>query len=148
MSLIVEYKPANKEELIAIMNLNVPTYFDESEIKDFLNYLDNEIEDYFVVKDKNDLVVGCGGINFEDEGATAIISWDMIHPAHHKMGYGRKLLEHRLQLIRDANKYKQVVVRTSQHTFEFYQKFGFELTDIKANYWAPGIDLYYMQIKI
>gem|GEM_PF-6460638 len=44
------YRPTDKEELISIIKLHTPKYFDSSEESDFREYLENEIDQYFVIE--------------------------------------------------------------------------------------------------
>ena len=94
--MIRRYTKKDKERLIQILRLNTPEFFDPSEEKDFDHYLEQESQNYFVVEESG-LVIGAGGINLGfDEGKTARISWDIIHPGFHGKGIGSKLLLFRL----------------------------------------------------
>ena len=137
------YTPSDKEQLIALLRLNTPAYFDTTEEAGFITYLDNELEDYFVVEEGNS-IIGSGGINYEDNHQTAIISWDIIHPKHQGKGIGKKLITHRINKIKENLKTNLIVVRTSQLTDKFYEKMGFDLEFVKKDYWAKGFDLYQM----
>jgi hypothetical protein len=46
--MIRKYSNTDKPAVIVLLKQNTPKYFDFSEEKDFENYLDNEVEDYFV----------------------------------------------------------------------------------------------------
>ncbi|MGY5847382.1 GNAT family N-acetyltransferase [Salegentibacter sp. HM20] len=143
---IRNYDQKDRAAILDIFRLNAPEYFDPSEENDLKYYLENELEDYFVIESE-EKVLGAGGINYE-QPATAVISWDLIHPDYHKMGFGRHLLEHRLQKLRKDNRVDQVIVRTSQLAYKFYASAGFKLEHTKQNYWAKNFDLYYMRLKI
>lgn len=142
---ITLYEPKYKQQVLALFDTNCPFYFAEEERNDFDSYLEHQLELYFVVIE-NETVLGCGGINFENE--TAIISWDMIHPNEHKKGIGSKLLQHRIDTIKSLDGMTKIVVRTSQHTDGFYEKNGFTLLEVKKNYWAFGFDLYLMEMEL
>ncbi|KAA3621054.1 MAG: GNAT family N-acetyltransferase, partial [Bacteroidetes bacterium] len=77
--MIRRYEPKDKEQLMQIMQLNIPDAFAESEAKDFEHYLEQELEDYFVIEIDRKLVGG-GGVNYFPEERSARISWDMLHP--------------------------------------------------------------------
>ncbi|HLV46346.1 MAG TPA: GNAT family N-acetyltransferase [Flavobacterium sp.] len=137
------YKPSDKSKLMAILRMNVPKYFAETEIDDFDNYLDNETEQYFVIE-FNDEIVGSGGINFEYSNKTGKLSWDIINPHFQGKGLGTNLLKHRVDLLKAISEIEKIVVRTSQVAFRFYEKNGFVLQETQKDYWAKGFDLYKM----
>ena len=145
--MIRAYSESDKPEVIKLLQLNTPEYFDPSEEIDFIDYLDNEIEDYFVVLRKSK-IVGAGGINYFPDEYTSRISWDMIHPEYQGKGVGKELTQYRINLIKASSKnIKLIVVRTSQLTFKFYQKMGFRLDKIEKDFWAKDFDLYQMIIR-
>lgn len=61
-----------------------------------------------------------------------------------KKGVGTLLLKHRLGHIETKKDVKSIIVRTSQHAYEFYQKMGFKLLERHIDYWAKGFDMYKM----
>lgn len=140
-------KHSDREVLIQNMKSNVPQYFAESEIVEFMDYLNQHAEHYYVYEDQG-IIIGSGGINyFLDEGV-ARISWDIIHPAHQNRGIGKQLVFFRINEIRKIPKIKFAIVRTSQMVYLFYQQVGFQLEFITKDYWAKGFDLYQMQMNI
>lgn len=140
-------KHSDIEVLIQNMKSNVPQYFAESEIDEFMDYLNEQAEHYYVYEDHG-TIIGSGGINyFLDEGV-ARISWDIIHPAHQNRGIGKQLVLYRINEIKKISKIKFVIVRTSQMVYPFYQQLGFQLEFITKDYWAKGFDLYQMQMNI
>lgn len=143
---IEPFKPAFFEELLYLIDLNIPLYFAPEEKDDFRNYLENEVEDYYILLVDNKLV-GCGGINYDDKN-TAVITWDMLHPEYQGQGFGTKLLLFKLDKIKEKTNIERVIVRTSQMAHTFYEKQGFKLLETKKDYWAPGFDLYWMEKKI
>lgn len=145
--MIRTYIPEDKAELIELIRLNTPQYFDTSEEDDLNNYLENERETYFVVEQDNK-IVGCGGINYENNGTIGIISWDIIDPEHQGKGIGRSLLLHRINVLKNDKQVNSIRVRTSQHTDKFYAKCGFSLEFITKDYWAKDYDLYQMKIDL
>ena len=145
------YKETDKQRLIVLIKLNVPTYFDSSEEEEFIDYLENKKEDYFVIEDKTtNQIISCGGINyfFDELIPLARISWDIIHPNFQGQGIGKKLLLHRINHIQNKTEIKLIVVRTSQLAYKFYQKVGFELERVEKDFWAKGFDLYRMEMNL
>lgn len=141
--IIRKYKPEDKEALVKIMHNNVPKYFAETEVDDYEEYLDEEIEEYFVATiDEN--IIAAGGINYDRPRQLAKISWDLVDIPYHHQGVGTLLLEHRFQVIANKKDIKSIIVRTSQHAFGFYEKKGFKLLERHKDYWAKGFDMYKM----
>lgn len=143
---IREYNKADKAILLDLLRLNTPQYFSPEEEADLVHYLDHEIDHYYVLEYDGKLV-GCGGINRVDEGATGRISWDILHPDYQGKGLGSVLLNHRVQRLKEMPGVKTITVRTSQLVYKFYEKNGFALEEVVKDYWAPGYDLYRMVYK-
>jgi ribosomal-protein-alanine N-acetyltransferase len=140
------YSPSDDKSIITLLRLNTPEYFAPEEEADLRDYFANHIDHYFVVED-NGSVIGCGGINFSQDGKKAVLSWDIIHPDYQGKGVGRQLILHRLDTIKQMDGIENISVRTSQLVYKFYEKFGFELKESVKNFWAEGIDMYRMEIK-
>lgn len=144
---IRKYTPSDKEALITLLRLNTPEYFAETEEKDFLNYLENHSENHFVVTSEH-VIAGCGGFNLSDDLTTGKISWDIIHPFYQHNGIGSQLVNFRIEKMLQIKTIKCLSVRTSQHAFRFYEKFGFILKEKITGYWARDFDLYHMEMQI
>ncbi len=145
--MIRPYHPADKKELLKILRLNIPQYFAASEERDFIEYLEKEADNYFVVEE-NGKVIGSGGFNYWEGGKIARISWDFIHPDFQGKGIGKQLTLFRINEIKNNPTVKSIVVRTSQLAFQFYGKLGFELEKIEKDFWAEGFDLYLMKMPL
>ncbi|MCR9249597.1 MAG: GNAT family N-acetyltransferase [bacterium] len=147
MQQIVPYQDSHKPLLIELIELNVPDYFDPSEIDDYKEYLDVHREEYYVVEE-GDTIIGCGGINYFLEESIARISWDAIHPDHQGKGVGSKLVAHRIACIKKHGGINKIVVRTTQVVYKFYEKSGFQLIKTEKDFWAKGFDLYQLEMDI
>lgn len=141
---IREYDPKDKIEIIKLLQLNTPDFFAPEEEKDLIHYLDNEIELYYVVV-AGHLIVGCGGINFAENKTIGRISWDILHPDYQGKSLGTQLIKHRITKLKTIESVKKITVRTSQAAYAFYEKKGFNVLEIKKDYWAKGFDMYYME---
>lgn len=139
---IRNYDKSDKAEVIRLIRLNTPQYFSPEEEVDFIHYLDNEIEEYFIVECES-IIAGCGGINFEDP-SKGIISWDIFHPEYQGKGLGSLLLNFRIKKIKEFSHIRDIYVRTSQLSYKFYEKNGFRLVEVVKDYWAEGLDMYKM----
>lgn len=138
------YKSNDRDTLLNLLRLNTPEYFAPEEELDFQEYLENQIELYFVIE-WAEQVVGCGGINFADQKTTGRISWDIIHPDFQRKSLGKILLDYRLSLLQSIPTIEKITVRTSQLAWQFYEKNGFRLVEIKKDFWAAGLDMYFME---
>jgi [ribosomal protein S18]-alanine N-acetyltransferase len=143
--LIRDYSTSDRESLLHIFDLNCPQFFAPEEKNHLIQYLANELEIYFVLE-ADGIIAGSGGINFANQGTVAVISWDMIHPDYKGKHFGTRLLHHRLEVIRLKPGIRRIIVRTSQLSWPFYEKNGFRLLYSEKDYWAPGFDLYHMEI--
>jgi N-acetylglutamate synthase-like GNAT family acetyltransferase len=143
---IREFETKDKNEVIDLIRLNTPQYFAVDEEEDLKKYLETERELYYVLLN-DQKIVGCGGINFADNNTIGKISWDILHPEYQGKSLGTKLLKHRLDKLNSINGIKKITVRTSQVAYKFYEKQGFELFEIKKDYWAEGFDMYNMVYK-
>ena len=141
---IREYKSIDKSSVMNLIRLNTPEYFAPEEENDFSNYLDNERELYYVLL-FNEKIVGCGGINFAKNKTIGKISWDILHPEYQGKSLGTRLLEYRIEKLESIKSVQKITVRTSQVAYQFYEKQGFELKEIKKDYWAKGFDMYKME---
>lgn len=142
--IIRPYTPEDKSAVLRLIRLNTPKYFSKEEEKELDHYLENEIEEYFVIQ-FDQIVVGCGGINFEEDKTIGIISWDIIHPEYQGKSLGGQLLQYRIDRLKNEDPIRMIIVRTSQLTHLFYENFGFKLTEVIEDYWAKGYHLYKME---
>lgn len=146
--MIRPYTKSDQEALIALLRRNTPEFFDVSEEKDFVEYLRDDSDHYFVFEEAGQ-IIGSGGFNPGfDGGETVRISWDIVHPDCQGRGIGRKLILYRIEQIKKDPKVDKIVVRTSQLVYPFYKKLGFQLELITKDFWATGFDLYQMNMEI
>lgn len=143
-AIIREYQSEDEYEVLNLFRLNTPKYFAIEEEGDLKRYLNSEIEFYYVLLFKGQMI-GCGGINFSADKKTAFISWDIIHPEYQGRSFGSQLLQHRINKIHAMSRIQEIVVRTSQFAFKFYEKQGFKLVQKVNDYWAEGFHMYKMK---
>jgi [ribosomal protein S18]-alanine N-acetyltransferase len=141
---IRHYHPSDKESVLRLFNANTPTFFDKKEEQALINYLEEKIEDYFVVEAFSQ-IVGAGGINYFPNEKSARIAWDIIDPNRQRQGIGKLLLRHRILHLNKKAAVNTIVVRTSQLAYKFYKKMNFKLIKIEKDYWEEGYDLYHME---
>jgi len=141
---IRKYDPSDKNTVFGLLRANTPSYFAKEEEKELINYLENEIELYYVLLSE-DKIIGSGGINFSEDKKTGIISWDILHPEYQGKSFGSQLLTYRIEKLKSIESIEHIIVRTSQLTYKFYEKQGFEILEIIKDYWAEDFDLYSMK---
>jgi N-acetylglutamate synthase-like GNAT family acetyltransferase len=139
--------PDDRAELVKIFNLNAPQYFDKKELKDFEEFIDQYSETFFVVE-TDEKIIGCGGYFYNDDKTVGRISWNLFHPAYIRKGYGKRLVGHCVQLLKEEPNVKTLTVWTSQFANKFYEKFGFIVKNFHKDFWGPGLDLYRMEIDL
>lgn len=145
--IIRPYIVADRQALIAMLRLNTPQYFAPEEEEEFIDYLNNKREDYFVVEEAGQ-VIGAGGLNNFDNNTWVRISWDLVHPDFQGRGVGKALTLFRIEEVRKRTTVRLIQVRTSQLVYPFYEKLGFELEKVEKDFWAQGFDLYQMKMEI
>lgn len=144
MASIIPYLPAHKPFLVDIFNTNVPKYFAEEELVLFSKFLDENESPYFVIL-KDGLIVGSGGIALNEPHV--VMTWGMIQKSFHKQGYGKQLLAFRIHLAKQMYPNKKIALGTTQHSYSFFEKFGFKTLYYKKDYWAKDLDLYHMELQ-
>jgi N-acetylglutamate synthase-like GNAT family acetyltransferase len=142
----LKYNDSYRDSCLEVFRSNTPKYFEDYEHVDFKKWLDEgQMDKYWVIVIDNK-VVGCGGIfvsNKEEEGGFA---WGMIHQDRHGQGIGRAFSQFRIEELRKITDYR-IRLCTSQHTFGFYEKLGFENYKFKKDGFSKGLDRYDMVLK-
>jgi N-acetylglutamate synthase-like GNAT family acetyltransferase len=154
---IREYTEADKEPCLAAFKSNVPLYFTKDEINDFDNFLNRYMElsrdktrdqktFYYVIVD-DDKIIGCGGYGDKENSNIITLTWGLIHRDFHKMGFGKILLTFRINSIKERFNNIPVFIDTTQHSYPFFEKFGFRTTQITPDYYTLGMDRYDMVLN-
>jgi len=135
---------------LAIFDSNVPTFFAPEERADFCQFLesiDTEDRPYLVLV-RNGSVIACGGLGVEPERKRASLAWGMVDRAFHGQGLGTSLTLARLEQARAIPGIAELIMDTSQHTHGFYEKFGFTVTKVTSDGFAPGLDRWDMTLRL
>ena len=147
---MVVIRTAQKQDfkfLSKIFSLNVPKYFDKKELDDFKKYFNSKnLESYFIIESQGK-VVGGGGYAYENM-KTARICWLFIDPNYHGFGFGKKLVNYCIKILKNNRKLNVIEVETSNLTYKFYEKLNFKIEYIKKDYWPNNDDLYFMKIDL
>lgn len=138
------YSPGlHRTALLEAFSSNVPRYFDESERADFIQFIDENAFPYYVLL-LHGHPIGCGGIALNGDGKVSMC-WGMVHRDYHKQGFGKLLLEHRIAESERLYPGRILSLQTTQHSYTFFRKFGFQVIKFEKDFWAPGLDLYAME---
>lgn len=146
MITIHPYLSTYKESCLEIFKSNMPQYFLANELEDFSQWLDDKALDgrYYIGMHDNS-VVACGGYFYDPKKQKAGLSWGMVHANLHGTGIGSLLTTYRIQKMMQEFPHSIHMMDTSQHTYQFYQKFGFVVRKIIPNGFGNGMDQYYME---
>ena len=143
---IESYKQEQFETCMQIIQSNTPKYILPIEHLDFKNYLLKENKTYFVFF-KNNNIVACGGYALNEIKTKAGLCWGLVHRKYHKQGYGSRSLKYRLNHIMTNYPGIEIHLDTSQHTHQFFEKFGFITEKITKNGYGEGLDKYDMTLN-
>jgi N-acetylglutamate synthase-like GNAT family acetyltransferase len=143
--MIRPFQVTDTAPLLQLFRWNTPEYFGEEEVAHFEIYLASQPTDFFVMElDK--VIVGCAGYSYQEAILTGQVSWFVFHPEYQGQGLGTKILNFCLAQLKKEQKMQKIIVRTSQLVEGFFSKAGFKTTYKEKDYWAPGYDLYVMEL--
>ncbi len=137
------YRPADHETLLRLFVKNTPTAFGENEIADYADFLQTNTNPYFVAEYAGQLVGACGHY-IRADGITARIVWIFTDPDAKGLGVGSALLRNSLDKICQEPAVQTIECQTSQVAYQFFERFGFVVQHTEPDYWATGLDLYFM----
>lgn len=140
-----KYTNTDFGDCLEVIKSNVPRYFTSNEYQDFERWLGKmDCPNFYLLK-LDGQVIGFGG--FYKEESVAKLAWGVIHANYHGKGYGKAMLEYRLETIRQ--KYGNIDIRldTTQLTCEYFEKFGFKSTRVIPKYYDQTFDKHEMVLK-
>ena len=143
----MKIRPYTLNDLDACVELirsNTPKYFTTEELEGCPKWFAELPETFWVVEDEGE-VRALGGF-YEEEKCTKL-AWGLVHNAHHKKGYGKALLEYRLEKAKALKRNLPVRLDTAQHTYGFFEKYGFFITKITPDYYYGKLDKYEMEYE-
>ena len=144
---IRRYEPYDLAAVVAIFRSNIPKYFTPEEETGLYDFINDRLEDYYVIE-VGEEVVGAGGIalNADIDPQTVSLCWGMVREDYLGTGLGKALTEFRIKLAREKYPGIALTIGTSQHTEGFYRKFGFTTVERKPDGYGPGIDMCRMRL--
>ena len=116
-----KYIASKYEECLELFELNCPAYFAEEERKGYRKFLEHN-NDLYLLGYENGSLICCFGITEHNEDSCSL-SWIMVHPKHHKNGFGNEMMAYFISYAKEKNK-KTAMISTSQHANSFFKKYG------------------------
>lgn len=145
MQTVRPYRAVDRDSCLALFDGNTPRFFDPSERAGFAAWRDTSTHPYLVIA-RVGAIVACGGHALDAGGTVASLCWGMVAQDEH--GLGRALTQARLDAIRAVPQVAKVTMNTSQHTQQFYARFGFEPVKVTPDGFGPGIDQWDMVLQL
>ncbi|WP_126970314.1 GNAT family N-acetyltransferase [Xanthomonas sp. BRIP62411] len=134
---------------MALFDANVPAFFGVGERVDFAGFLiQHAAAWHYQLLERGNEIAGCAGYAINADGITASLCWGMVHPSLHRRGVGTQLLLARLDALRQRPDIRRVVLDTSQHTQQFYARFGFVVQQVTVDGYAPGLERWDMALDL
>ena len=142
-TIIRPYHSSDASDLLLVFRQNIPAFFDPGEEKDLQEYLQSHAHGYSVIEEAGE-ILGGAGIRLSGQGKIGHITWIFFSSHSQGRGLGRNMMRHCLEEL-ERQAVQKIEITTSQHAWQFFAKFGFELTETKKDYWGKGLDLYRME---
>jgi ribosomal protein S18 acetylase RimI-like enzyme len=140
------YMPANEAACLQLFDGNTPKFFGVEERAGFGSFLHCVPCPFFVIEAES-MLIACGGYCKESgDDNEIVLAWGMVRNDLHRQGVGTFLLQERLKAIFKENPLAKVIIDTSQHSQNFFARFGFKATKITPNYYAPSLHRVDMEI--
>ncbi|MCC4615915.1 GNAT family N-acetyltransferase [Xanthomonas campestris pv. asclepiadis] len=149
MDKIRPFQPLDFDACMALFDANVPAFFSAGERVDFAGFLIQYATAWhYQLLERDNQIAGCAGYAISADGITASLCWGMVHPGLHRRGVGTQLLLARLDALRRMPDVRRVVLDTSQHTQQFYARFGFVVQQVTEDGYAPGLERWDMALDL
>ena len=142
------YETRDRDACIDVCRGNVPKFIAEEEVVLFSRFIDEQVPSScrYVVGRVDGAVVACGGLARDGERQVATMCWGLVQRSWHGRGLGSALLVERMAWLsrEELQAGWKFELQTSQHTYRFFEKFGFRVGGITPNGFGGGLDKYEM----
>ncbi len=142
-----EFRTEHLDACLQVIRSNIPEYFAEKEIPEFIRFLMDSNDKYEVLL-LDGVVIGLGGIAANRKKRRAKLCYGIIHRDYHGRGFGKLLLKRRLEKIKSLGFVEKVTVETGEGTYGFFEKHGFHTIRIDKDPLGIGIDFYQMELDL
>ena len=151
------YRKQDQKACLEIFDSNCPTFFDPSERLLFNNWLTNIGQDipprenmnpyyYYVAEERGELIAAFGFYGLKNTNE-ARLSWGMVRRDRHGEGIGTAIFQYRFNAVKKTMPNHQLKLDTSQLTFQFYNRMGFEVLLTEKDGYGKGLDRIEMVFK-
>ncbi len=134
------YRPSDFESCLLVFRSNSPEYFHPKEEQEFINWLEGEQINNYLVVESEEQIIACGGIYENEDQKEVGLAWGMVSPRYQGKRIGSELLKRRLNLMNGYPDDFKKVCRTSQKTVGFFKRFGFKTYNYIKDGWGAGLD--------
>ncbi len=142
---IRRYLETDREHCLAVFDSNVPEEFGAGERSEYEAFLEELPGPYWVIEEQW-RIIGCGGVALEPDGA-AVLCWGMVQRDRQREGWGSYLLGAWLAWVRRETDRRWVVACTSEGARGFFERHGFETTEVETDGIGPGRDRIIMRLE-
>jgi len=142
------YAEQDHAACVTMFKGNTPRFFSLTELPEFVQFLQEQPQPFFVIEHSDKGIIGCGGVMFDAEKTSAGLNWGMIRQDMHRQGLGRFLLLARLKYIGEQNPNCLVINDTSQYTCGFFERMGFQVTQVTHDHYALDLHRYDMEYQL
>lgn len=112
---------------------------------EYKEYLESYAEGQYWVCKKDEQLIGAGGIRIvEDMGR---LVYGFIDPVYHGQGFGRELLNFRLQRLSEISTVSIIRIDTTPQSSGFFKHCGFTEDRTIKNGISDGLDMVNMSLK-
>jgi hypothetical protein len=136
------YSSKDREACMSIFRSNVPAYFSPDEEASFSEFLARPKATLVCGEDGGE-VVAFGG--YYVKGNVGRLCWGMVHSSKHRLGFGTEMLRERMHALLTLPEVQAIGATTSQHSADFFSRFGFEKISAVPNGHARGLHAVEMQ---
>lgn len=143
------YRALDIKECLALLDVNTPKHFGSDERPEFEKFLRSK-QDCFLVAQRADRLLACGGIELFPGRDVAEYRWVMTAPNFQGRGIGRLLILLSTRYSLQHANIHAILVHTTPQSAGFFRKLGFENTRLRVeeNYWGPNLHLELLRLEL
>ncbi len=141
------YKKEDKDRLVEIFHSNCPKYFNENDINDFIDFLNNYADKNYLVVIENNNIIGCGGHYTKADYHG--IAWVMFENGSIGFKHIFKVADSFYQKIDQNIKAEKrrlpILINTTQLLEKLFNRYQFKTYQIIKDGFGIGLDEYKMK---